>query len=118
MQTFKTAASLAALTLGALAGAAQGQAKMPAQTPGAGASSPVPAVELTEGEIRKIDKDQRKLTLRHGEIKHLQMPGMTMVFQVRDPAMLEQVKVGDKVRFRVERGPTGLVVTDLQPAGG
>ncbi len=120
MQAIKTAASLAVLTLGALAGVApvHAQAKLPAQPASAEASSAAPAVELTEGEIRKIDKDQRKLTIRHGEIKNLQMPGMTMVFQVRDPAVLAQVKVGDKVRFKVERGSTGLVVTELQPAGG
>ena len=130
MQAFKTSASLAVLTLVALAGAAYAQtgaqpaaqltdqARAPVPSASAGASSPVAAVELTEGEIRKIDKDQRKLTIRHGEIKNLQMPGMTMVFQVRDPAVLAQVKVGDKVRFKVERGSTGLVVTELQPAGG
>ncbi|MGM9515615.1 copper-binding protein [Roseateles sp. DB2] len=75
------------------------------------------AMDMTEGEIRKIDKENKKLTIKHGEIRNLQMPGMTMVFQVKDAAVLEQVKVGDKVRFKVERGPTGLLVTDLQPGG-
>ncbi len=118
MNALKTAATLAVTTLLALASAAHGQARAPAQSTGTAASSTAPAAELTDGEIRKIDKDQRKLTIRHGEIKNLQMPGMTMVFQVRDPAVLDQVKVGDKVRFRVERGSTGLVVTELQSAGG
>jgi Cu(I)/Ag(I) efflux system periplasmic protein CusF len=75
-----------------------------------------PAADLTEGEVRKVDKDTRKLTIRHGEIKHLDMPPMTMVFQVKDAAMLEQVKAGDKIRFRVEKSDSGFVVTALQPA--
>ncbi len=54
---------------------------------------------LTEGEVRKIDKDARKITIRHGPIANLDMPAMTMVFQVGEPAMLEQVKTGDKIRF-------------------
>jgi Cu/Ag efflux protein CusF len=46
---------------------------------------------------------------------HLDMPGMTMVFQVKDSAMLEQVKVGDKVKFVAEKSGGALVVTDIQP---
>jgi Cu(I)/Ag(I) efflux system protein CusF len=46
----------------------------------------------TEGEVRKVDKEAGKVTLKHGEIKNLEMPGMTMVFQVKDPALLEKVK--------------------------
>ena len=60
-----------------------------------------PSVKMTEGEIRKIDKDAKKITIKHGEIKHLEMPSMTMVFQIKDAALLEQVKVGDKVKFSV-----------------
>ena len=59
------------------------------------------ASDMTDGEIRKIDKDAKKITIKHGEIKHLEMPSMTMVFQVKDAALLEQVKVGDKVKFSV-----------------
>ncbi len=72
--------------------------------------------DMTEGEIRKVDKDAKKLTLRHGEIKSLDMPPMTMIFQVKDAAMLDALKVGDKVRFAVEKSATGYVVTDIQPA--
>ena len=68
----------------------------------AGAVSPA-AAELTEGEVRKIDKEAGKITLRHGEIKNLGMAAMTMVLRVQDPAMLEQVQVGDKVSFAAER---------------
>jgi len=74
------------------------------------------ATELTDGEIRKIDRENKKLTIKHGEIKHLDMPGMTMVFQVKDAALVDQVKVGDKIRFKVERNASGFVVTELQPA--
>ena len=74
------------------------------------------AADMTDGEIRKIDKDNKKLTIKHGDIKNLDMPGMTMVFQVKDPAMVDQVKVGDKVRFKVEKASSGFVVTELQPA--
>lgn len=78
--------------------------------------SPTPTPEMSTGEIRKVDKDTRKLTIKHGEIKHLDMPPMTMVFQVKSPTMLDQIKAGDKVRFRVEQGDTGYVVTAIEPA--
>ena len=58
---------------------------------------------LTEGEVRKVDKDAKKLTIRHGPIANLEMPAMTMVFQVKDPALLEQVKAGDKITFAAEK---------------
>jgi Cu/Ag efflux protein CusF len=74
------------------------------------------AADMTEGEIRKVDRDAKKLTIKHGEIKNLDMPPMTMVFQVRDDAMLDKVKVGDKVRFVVEKAASGFVVTEIQPA--
>ena len=58
----------------------------------------------------------KKITLKHGEIKNLDMPGMTMVFQVKDPAMLDAVKQGDKVQFKVERSGGALVITEMQVA--
>ena len=70
---------------------------------------------LTDGEVRKIDKDAGKLTLKHGEIKHLEMPPMTMVFVVKDKSMLDTVKAGDKVRFMVIEEKGQMLVTDLQP---
>lgn len=74
----------------------------------------VPASEMTDGEIRKVDKDNKKLTIKHGDIKNLDMPGMTMVFQVKDPSMLEKVKAGDKVKFVAEKLNGALVVTAIQ----
>ena len=59
--------------------------------------------QLTDGEVRKVDKDAKKITIRHGPIANLDMPAMTMVFQVRDPAMLDQVKAGDKIKFLADK---------------
>lgn len=74
------------------------------------------AAEMIDGEIRKVDKDSKKLTIRHGEIKSLDMPPMTMVFPVKDGAMLDKLKAGDKIRFAVEKSAAGFVVTDIQAA--
>lgn len=82
----------------------------------AGTAAPAAAGEPTDGEVRRIDKAGGKITLKHGEIKNLDMPGMTMVFQVKDAALLDAVKVGDKVRFHVEKQGSAFVVTALQPA--
>ena len=71
---------------------------------------------MTEGEVRKLDKENKKLTLKHGEIKNLDMPAMTMVFQVKDPAMLEMVKPGDKVKFRAEKISGAYTVTAIETA--
>jgi Cu(I)/Ag(I) efflux system periplasmic protein CusF len=71
--------------------------------------------DMTEGEVRKLDRDNRKVTLRHGEIKHLQMPPMTMVFEVKDAALLEKLKNGDKVRFRAEQIGGVYTVTAIEP---
>jgi Cu(I)/Ag(I) efflux system periplasmic protein CusF len=72
--------------------------------------------DMTEGEVRKVDREARKLTIKHGEIKNLDMPPMTMVFQVKDASMLDTLKPGDKVRFTVEKTTSGFVVTELQAA--
>jgi Cu/Ag efflux protein CusF len=69
---------------------------------------------LTDGEIRKVDKEAKKLTIKHGPIQNLDMPAMTMVFQVKDPALLDQVKAGDKVRFRAEKDGGAYVVTRIE----
>jgi Cu(I)/Ag(I) efflux system protein CusF len=71
---------------------------------------------LTDGEIRKIDRESGKLTIKHGEIKHLDMPGMTMVFVVKDKSMLDKVQAGEKVRFMVAYEGGKMTVTDIQSA--
>ncbi|HYR25811.1 MAG TPA: copper-binding protein [Aquabacterium sp.] len=82
------------------------------------ASSTIPADQRwVEGEVRRVDKAQGKLTLRHGEIPNLAMPAMTMVFRVVEPAWLDTLKVGDKVRFRAESRQGVLTVTALEAGG-
>jgi len=73
------------------------------------------AAALTQGEVRKVDKDAKKITIKHGPIVNLEMPAMTMVFQVKDPALLGQVKAGDKIRFRVENLGGAYTVTRIEP---
>jgi len=80
----------------------------------AGASAPA---DMTAGEVRKVDKAARQITIKHAEIRNLGMPPMTMVFQVKDARVLDKVKAGDKVGFMAEKTVTGaLMVTDIQPA--
>jgi Cu/Ag efflux protein CusF len=72
--------------------------------------------DMAEGEVRKVDKDAGKITLKHGELKTLEMPPMTMVFQVREKSLLDKVKAGDKVRFSAEKVGGALTVTAIEPA--
>lgn len=81
-----------------------------------GAEQAAGTAEMSEGEVRKIDKDSKKITLKHGEIKNLDMPGMTMVFRVKDIAMLDKVQAGDKVKFKAENSGGALVVTEIRLA--
>lgn len=70
---------------------------------------------FTEGEVRKVDAANGKITLKHGEIKNLDMPPMTMVFGVKDKALLASVKAGDKVKFTADKDAAGnYVVTSLE----
>ena len=75
-----------------------------------------PAAALSEGEVRKVDKDAKKITIKHGPLANLDMPAMTMVFQVKDPAMLEKVKAGDKVKFAADKVGGAYTVTKIEPA--
>jgi Cu/Ag efflux protein CusF len=76
------------------------------------AASAFAQATMTEGEVRKVDKSRGKITLKHGEIKNLDMPPMTMVFGVRDKALLDKVKAGDKVKFAADKDAAGdLIVT-------
>ena len=78
-------------------------------------AAPAPA-SMTDGEVKKVDPDNGKITLKHGDIKNLDMPGMTMVFTVRDKDQLTKFKPGDKVQFMVVQEGGKMVVTDIQPA--
>jgi Cu/Ag efflux protein CusF len=74
------------------------------------------AAPTTDGEVRKIDKEQGKVTLKHGPITNLDMPGMTMVFKVADPRMLNGIKEGDKVRFAADRVNGAITLTAMEQA--
>ena len=117
MNTLKSLISTAAIALvSALPLVAAAQA---AATPAGGADLVVAqasTADMTDGEIRKVDKDTKKITIKHGEIKNLDMPGMTMLFQVKDTAMLDMVKPGDNVKFKAEKLGGGIVVTEIQVA--
>ena len=90
---FWLALSLSALTFGALA----------------------QALPLAEGEVRRVDKAGGKISLKHGEIKNLDMPPMSMVFQVSDKALLDKVKVGDKVNFTASQVNGDYTVMSIEP---
>ena len=74
------------------------------------------AASLTEGEVRTVDKKAKKITIKHEAIKNLEMPAMTMVFQVKDPALLERVQPGDRVKFEAEKEGSGYVVKQIEKA--
>ena len=71
---------------------------------------------MVSGEVRKVDKDAQKITIRHGPMPSLDMPAHTMVFQVSDAAMLDQVKTGDKVKFQAEKVGGAFRLTKIERA--
>lgn len=96
---------LVAIAMAALAAASWAQTQAPAGV------QPV-----VDAEVRKVDKDAGKVTLKHGPIPNLDMPDMTMVFRVRDPAMLDRVKAGDKVKFTADKVNGVYTVTSMETA--
>jgi Cu/Ag efflux protein CusF len=105
------------LLLAALAAGLCGSAYPQPATPAPGTSQASTAAEMAEGEVRRVDKPGGRITLKHGEIKDLDMPPMTMVFGVASPAMLDTLKPGDKVRFRAAKQEGKYVVTEIRPDG-
>ncbi|NQW67444.1 MAG: copper-binding protein [Burkholderiales bacterium] len=71
---------------------------------------------MADGEIKKVNRENKKMTIKHGDIKSLDMPGMTMVFQIRDISLFETFKAGDKVKFVAEKLDGAFVVTNMQLA--
>lgn len=104
--------SIAALTavLGAHAQTAPASAVDHAAHHPASAAAP-----QSDGEVRKVDSAQGKVTLRHGPLENLAMPAMTMVFKVADPKMLDGLKEGDKVKFTADKVNGAFTVTAIQP---
>ena len=78
------------------------------------AGSQAQSATLADGEIRKVDKAAKKLTIKHGPIQSLDMPAMTMVYRVKDPKMLEQLKAGDKIKFTAEMVGDAYTVTSIR----
>lgn len=108
------------LLIGALGAAASfalpAQAQMTSsQNHAAVAATKDAKVDLSEGEVRKVDQENKRITLQHGPVRNLGMPAMTMVFQAADPAMLGMVKVGDHVRFKATSPGGKLTVTEIHP---
>ena len=104
---------LAAALAGALFPAAVPAADAPAK---AEAKAKAPSAPLTAGEVKKVDREAKKVTIQHGPIENLKMPPMTMVVRVKDPAMLDGLDAGTKIRFRAEEADGGYLVTRLQKA--
>ncbi len=70
---------------------------------------------LTDGEVRRVDKAREKITLKHGEIRNLDMAPMTMVFGVKDKSLLDKLKAGDKVKFSADKDAQGqYVITGIE----
>jgi Cu(I)/Ag(I) efflux system protein CusF len=86
-----------------------------ASVPSTSGAASVPA-SVTDGEVRKVDKEAGKVTLRHGAIESLGMPAMTMVFRLADPKMLDQLKEGEKVRFSADRLHGAITLTSIEAA--
>ena len=117
MNTIKTlciAATFAAL--GAAGTPALAQATMDHGKMGSMKMADGAAAEMSDAEVRKVDKAQGKVTLRHGPIKNLDMPPMTMNFTVKDKAMLDTVQAGDKVKFKAISDNGKMTVVEMVKA--
>lgn len=114
--------ALLATLLLTLAGTAQAQSNTshdahhttPAVPARPAASSATNGLPTAEAEVRRIDLQAGKVSLKHGDIPNLDMPPMTMVFQVKDASWLQQIKVGDKVRFTADRVNGAYTVMSLE----
>jgi Cu(I)/Ag(I) efflux system protein CusF len=82
---------------------------------GAATASATVAAKLTAGEVRKVDAEQGKVTIKHEPIANLDMPAMTMVFKAGKPELLKNIQAGDKIEFRAESVAGAFVVTDIKP---
>ena len=71
------------------------------------------AAPMSDGEVKKVDKETGRLTIKHGPLENLGMPGMTMVFGVTNASALGAVKAGDKIKFVAEKREGRYVVTQL-----
>ena len=103
--------------MGSMSG--MGTTQSGAMAPGnmqSGGNMPGTVDATAQGEIRKVNKSSKKLTIKHGPLPNLGMGAMTMVYKVKDPAMLDQVKAGDKINFIAENLNGVLTVTRIEAA--
>jgi Cu(I)/Ag(I) efflux system protein CusF len=116
MNSISKLALAAALALSSVSFTVVNAAQPAGTTESAGArgTSSASAASMSEGEIKKIDKEAGKVTIKHGPLTNLDMPAMTMVFRVKDPAMLDQVKVGDKISFVADKVNGQITVTQVE----
>jgi Cu(I)/Ag(I) efflux system periplasmic protein CusF len=115
MKATRKVLAITCLALGASL-AAPVSAQHAGHHPTAATSEAKTMTDMAEAEVRRVDKAAGKVTLRHGELKQLDMPPMTMVFEVKDKAMLESIKAGDKVKFKAMDDNGKLFVTEMRPA--
>jgi Cu/Ag efflux protein CusF len=113
--TTMTVLSLTALSAAATENHA-GHQQHGARSEAAAAAPAAAALPMADAEVRKVDAQAGKLTLRHERLENVNMAPMTMVFGVKDPAWLQTLKVGDKVRVAVDRVNGALTVVALEPA--
>ena len=78
------------------------------------AAKPAAPADFADGEVRKVDKEAGKVTIKHGPLPNLEMPAMTMVFRVKDPAMLDRMKAGETIKFKADKVDGNFTVTELQ----
>ena len=102
---------LAILALASLAWASQAAETSSAAAPAAATPA---TTDMASGEVRKVYTDSPKILLKHGEIKNLDMPPMTMVFNLQDKSMADRLKAGDKVRFKAAQVGGEYTVTEIK----
>jgi Cu(I)/Ag(I) efflux system periplasmic protein CusF len=109
MKNIKSLLIITALLTGTSIGYAASHAAAPAAS-----ATTASALPMVSAEVRKVDLENKKISLKHAEIKNLDMPGMSMVFQVKNTAMLENIKAGDKVMFTADKVDGAYMVMSIE----
>ncbi len=112
----KTSTLVCSIALSLFAVSSFAQATAPAAAQSAAPMAKEATKEMADAEVRKVDKDAKKVTLKHGPIKSLDMPSMTMVFQVRDEKLFDKLVAGEKIKFSAEQLQGAYVVTSVEKA--
>lgn len=112
----KTSTLVYSIALSLFAASSFAQTAAPAPAQAAVPAAKAVTTDMAEAEVRKVDKDAKKVTLKHGPIKNLDMPSMTMVFQVRDEKLFDKLVSGEKIKFTAEQLQGAFVVTAIEKA--